>query len=106
MRPSYRFRSISRNMPTSTARSVRSSSQSISSSANVLVLGFPQNSPTRSARSRSGSALIWSGWRDDVDLLHTPCVVIKAGPKEEASNAELAVEPTLTDTPANLPTPP
>jgi hypothetical protein len=53
-----------------------------------------------------GGALIWSGWRDDVDLLHTPCVVIKAGPKEEASNAELAVKPTLTDTPANLPTPP
>jgi hypothetical protein len=32
-------------MPTSTARTVRSSSQSISSSAKVRVFGFPQNSP-------------------------------------------------------------
>ena len=34
--------SASRSIPTSTARSVRSSSQSISSSAKVRVLGFPQ----------------------------------------------------------------
>jgi hypothetical protein len=35
------WRSASRNTPTSTAHSVRSSSQSISSSAKVRVLGFP-----------------------------------------------------------------
>jgi hypothetical protein len=33
--------------PDSTARSVRSSSQSISNSAKVRVFGFPQNSPIR-----------------------------------------------------------
>jgi hypothetical protein len=37
-------------MPTSTARSVRSSSQSISSSAKARVLGFPQCEPIASAR--------------------------------------------------------
>jgi hypothetical protein len=42
-------------MPISTARSVRFSSQSIRSSAKVRVFGFPQNSPIRSARSKSGS---------------------------------------------------
>jgi hypothetical protein len=46
-------------MPTSTARSVGSSSQSISSSPKVRVLGFPQNSPIRSARSRSGRRRTW-----------------------------------------------
>ena len=39
-----RPRSASRKIPTSTARSVRSSSQSIRSSAKVRVFGFPQNS--------------------------------------------------------------
>jgi hypothetical protein len=47
-------RSISRSIPTSTARSVRSSSQSINSSAKARVCGWLQNSPIRSARSRSG----------------------------------------------------
>jgi hypothetical protein len=45
-----------RNIPTSTARSVRSPSQWIRSSAKVRVFGFPQNSPIRSAgRSRGAS---------------------------------------------------
>ena len=46
--------------PTSTARSVRSSSQSISNFPKVRVLGFAQKSPIRSARSRSGSIRTWS----------------------------------------------
>ena len=46
--------------PPATSRSAqpeatRSSSQSISSSPNVRVLGSPQNSPIRAARSKSGS---------------------------------------------------
>jgi hypothetical protein len=39
---SYRL-SASRSLPTRTARSVRSSSQSIRSSAKARLLGFPQN---------------------------------------------------------------
>jgi hypothetical protein len=39
---SYLLPSLSRSIATSTARSVRSSSQSINSSANVRVFGFPQ----------------------------------------------------------------
>jgi hypothetical protein len=27
-----------------------------------------------------GAALVWSGWSDDGDLLHAPCLVIKASP--------------------------
>jgi hypothetical protein len=42
------------SIPTSTARSVRSSSQSISSSAKARLSGCPQNSPIRSARSKVG----------------------------------------------------
>jgi hypothetical protein len=38
-----------------------------------------------------GAALVWSGWGSDVDLLHTPCVVITALPPAVA-NAELAIE--------------
>ena len=44
----------SRSMPTSSARSVRSSSQSIGSSAKARLSGCPQNSPILSARSKSG----------------------------------------------------
>jgi hypothetical protein len=40
-------------MPTSTARRVRSSSQSIRSSAKVRVAEFPQYEPIRSTRSES-----------------------------------------------------
>jgi len=40
-----------------------------------------------------GAALVWSGWGSDVDLLHTPCIVIKAAPSTVA-NAELALEPS------------
>jgi hypothetical protein len=46
--------SASRSIPTSTARSAGSPSQSINSSPNVRVSGSPQNSPIRSAGSRSG----------------------------------------------------
>jgi hypothetical protein len=46
-------RLASRSIPTSTARSVRSSSQSIRSSAKVRVLGLPQYEPIASARSKS-----------------------------------------------------
>jgi hypothetical protein len=53
-------RSISRNIPTSTAGSVRSSSQSIRSSAKARDFGFTQNSPIRTARSKSGSIRTWS----------------------------------------------
>jgi hypothetical protein len=52
--------SLTRNMPTSAARRIWSSSQSIGSSAKVRVFGFPQNSPIRSARSKSGSKGTWS----------------------------------------------
>jgi hypothetical protein len=44
-----------RNIPTSIARSVRFGSQSISSSAKARLSGYPQNSPIRSARSKSVS---------------------------------------------------
>jgi hypothetical protein len=27
-----------------------------------------------------GAGLLWSGWKDDIDLLHAPCLVIKASP--------------------------
>jgi hypothetical protein len=37
-----------------------SGEETIRSSANVRVLGFPQNSPIRSARSKSGSIRTWS----------------------------------------------
>jgi hypothetical protein len=55
-------RSPSRSIPTSTARSVRSSSQSISSSAKARLSGYLQNSPIRSARSKSGSMRTWSSF--------------------------------------------
>lgn len=29
-----------------------------------------------------GAALIWSGWIDDLDLLHRPCLVIKTAPPD------------------------
>ena len=45
---------------TTPARSVRSSSQSISSSAKARLSGWLQNSPIRSARSKSGSSRTWS----------------------------------------------
>ena len=48
------------SIPTSTARSVRFSSQSISNSPKVRVLGFPQYAPIRSARSRSEGMRTWS----------------------------------------------
>jgi hypothetical protein len=53
-------RLCSRSIPTSTARSVRSSSQSIRSSAKARLSGCLQNSPIRSARSKSGSMRTWS----------------------------------------------
>ena len=49
----WRPRSASRSMPTSAARRIRSSSQSIRSSAKVRVCGLPQYEPIRSARSKS-----------------------------------------------------
>jgi hypothetical protein len=52
-----------------------------------------------------GAALVWSGWGSDVDLLHTPCVVIKAAPPAVA-NAELAIEPSEDGVTANHPDPP
>jgi hypothetical protein len=52
-------RSASLSVPTNTARSVRPSSQSISSSAKVRVFGCPQNSPIRSVRSGSGRRRTW-----------------------------------------------
>jgi hypothetical protein len=51
----HRLLAMSLSIPTSTALSVRSSSQSIRSSANERDCGQLQNSPIRSARSRSGS---------------------------------------------------
>jgi hypothetical protein len=44
-------RSASRNIPSSTARSVRSSSQPISSSAKACVIGVPKYEPIASARA-------------------------------------------------------
>ena len=32
-----------------------------------------------------GAALLWSGWADDVALLHAPCLVIKAAPPAAVS---------------------
>jgi hypothetical protein len=58
-------------MPRSTARSVRSSSQSISSSAKVRFLGFPQNSPIRSARSKSGEDVEQFGTRSGAKRIET-----------------------------------
>jgi hypothetical protein len=54
-------RSASRNVPTSTARSVRSSSQSIKSSAKARLSGQLQNSPIpiRLAQSKSGRRGAW-----------------------------------------------
>ncbi len=37
-----------------------------------------------------GAALIWSGWSDELDFLHAPCLVIKAA-APEAAKAEHAV---------------
>ena len=34
-----------------------------------------------------GAALLWSGWSDDTELLHAPCVVIKAAPPAAATAA-------------------
>jgi hypothetical protein len=51
-----------RSIPTSTALSVRSSSQSIRSSAKARLSGWPQNSPIRSTPSKSGE-------HEDVDQL-------------------------------------
>jgi hypothetical protein len=53
-------RSISCSIPTNTARSVPSSSQSIRSSAKVRVCGVPQYAPTAWARAKSGSVRTWS----------------------------------------------
>jgi hypothetical protein len=51
--------SASLSIATSTARSIRSSSQSVGSSAKVRPYGLLQNLPIRSARSRSGSMKTW-----------------------------------------------
>jgi len=32
-----------------------------------------------------GAALLWSGWSSDADLLHTPCLVIRAAPPSRTS---------------------
>jgi hypothetical protein len=31
-----------------------------------------------------GAALLWSGWREDTELLRAPCLVIKAAPPAAA----------------------
>jgi hypothetical protein len=31
-----------------------------------------------------GAALLWSSWSADLDLLHSPCLVIKATPRAAA----------------------
>lgn len=51
-----------------------------------------------------GAALLWSGWSDDVGLLHAPCLVIKAArpatADAEAKGASIRSGP-LSDEPAN-----
>jgi hypothetical protein len=45
-----------------------------------------------------GAALLWSGWSDDIALLHAPCLVIKATPpnavEDEVAGGELRADPT------------
>ena len=40
-----------------------------------------------------GSALLWSGWSQDLTLLHEPCLVIKAGPPVDAERPVAKAEP-------------
>ena len=98
-----RTRSPFRNMPTSTARSVRSSSQSISNSANVRLCGLLQNSPIRSARSKSGSMRTWrssarragSAWahypRSEVENRSLTAVLKCSAQQAAVSSASLVV---------------
>jgi hypothetical protein len=44
-----------------------------------------------------GAALLWSGWSDDVELLHAPCLVIKAAPRAAVeAEAQAATGPAKT----------
>jgi hypothetical protein len=50
-----------------------------------------------------GAALLWSGWSDNANLLHTPCLVIRAAPPAAkraeltgAGNEAAALDPTST----------
>jgi hypothetical protein len=40
-----------------------------------------------------GATLLWSGWSDDTELLHAPCLVIKAAPPAAATAAEAEAVP-------------
>ena len=48
----------------------------------IRSLPFPQESnavhPSPQTRSLIGTALLWAGWSEDINLLHQPCIVIKA----------------------------
>ena len=55
--------------------------------ATIAVAAFRDRLPHPTARDRVtaerplsliGAALLWSGWSSDADLLHTPCLVVKA----------------------------
>lgn len=45
-----------------------------------------------------GAALLWSGWSDDLQLLHAPCLVIKAAPP---AGARLQTDSALVGLPAD-----
>jgi uracil-DNA glycosylase len=40
-----------------------------------------------------GAAILWSGWSDDPDLLHAPCLVIKATPPVERPTDAASADP-------------
>ena len=65
---------MSRNIPTSTARRVRPSSQSINNSAKARLCGYHQNSPILSAHSKSGSMRTWSrtSWNTPAPMIPSP----------------------------------
>jgi hypothetical protein len=46
-----------------------------------------------------GSALVWSGWSDDLKLLRTPCLVIKAAAPAAAEAEQAAAESAATTLP-------
>ena len=47
-----------------------------------------------------GAALVWSGWSDDGELLHAPCLVVKAAPP---AAIEAEVNLGATETPKTVP---
>lgn len=50
-----------------------------------------------------GAALLWSGWSEELDLLHAPCLVIKASPPAATATQDADDVATAAPDPAQAP---